>query len=130
MDIGNRIKMIRQSEGLNQREFAASIKIGQPTLAMFENGQRLPKDIHIEQICSKFNVNESWLRTGEGEMYKKTVAYDEMADYVSDLLEDDDNPLYDIIRNIMKTYSQLDPQSQRTIDLFSENLLENLKKEG
>ena len=68
--IGNRIKIIRENEGLNQREFALSIKIGQSTLAMFENGQREPKPIHIEQICSKYNINEEWLRTGKGEMHQ------------------------------------------------------------
>lgn len=68
--IGNRIKIIRETEGLNQREFASSIKIGQSTLAMFENGQREPKPIHIEQICSKYHINEEWLRTGKGEMHQ------------------------------------------------------------
>lgn len=67
MTIGDRIKTIRKSEGKNQREFASSIKISQPTLAMFENGQREPKDIHIEQICLKYGISEKWLLTGEGE---------------------------------------------------------------
>ena len=68
MTIGDRIKIVRESEGKNQRDFASSIKISQPTLAMFENGQREPKDIHIEQICLKYGVSEKWLKTGEGEM--------------------------------------------------------------
>ncbi len=72
MTIGERIKKIRTSAGKNQRDFASSIKIGQSTLAMFENGQRVPKDIHIEQICIKYGVNEEWLRTGEGDPKKDT----------------------------------------------------------
>lgn len=39
---------------------------------MFENGQREVRDIHIEQICMKYNVNEEWLRTGEGDPEKDT----------------------------------------------------------
>lgn len=67
MTIGDRIKIVRESEGKNQRDFASSIKISQPTLAMFENGQREPKDIHIEQICLKYGISEKWLRYNEGE---------------------------------------------------------------
>lgn len=70
MTIGDRIRKIRENAGENQRIFAASIKIGQSTLAMFENGQREPKDIHIEQICIKYGINEDWLRTGAGDMKK------------------------------------------------------------
>lgn len=68
MLIGERIKIVRESKGLNQRDFASSIKISQPALAMFENGQRDPKDIHIEQICTKYSINEDWLREEKGEM--------------------------------------------------------------
>lgn len=71
MTIGKRIKEIRESAGMNQRDFASSIKIGQSTLAMFENGQRVPKDIHIEQICSKYRINPEWLCTGQGDPKKE-----------------------------------------------------------
>lgn len=70
MTIGDRIKKVRESVDKNQRDFASSIKIGQSTLAMFENGQREPKEIHIEQICSKYDINDDWLRDGVGEMKK------------------------------------------------------------
>lgn len=62
----NRIKQIREYFELNQREFSKRINIGQSTLALFETGNRAPKDIHIKRICDEFGVNEIWLRTGEG----------------------------------------------------------------
>ena len=127
MSIGSRIKKVRECEGQTQKEFADSIKIGQSTLAMFENGQREPKDIHIEQISSKYGVRSDWLLTGEGEMYE--LIEDETAAIVSDLLEEE-NPLYDIILQIAKTYQQLDDKSQAVLLNFSRDLLENLKKEG
>ncbi|WP_107841200.1 helix-turn-helix domain-containing protein [Metasolibacillus meyeri] len=64
-----RIKFLRQHLALNQREFSARINISQPTLALMEKGQRVVRDIHVAQICSEFNINEKWLRTGEGEMF-------------------------------------------------------------
>lgn len=70
--MNERIKQLRAAVGLNQRDFSQKTKIGHSTLAMFETGQRIPKDIHIAQICQAFNVNEEWLRNGTGEMFLET----------------------------------------------------------
>ena len=54
---------------------------------------------------------------------------EEVASYVSDLLEDDtENPLYEIIKEIMKTYSELSPKSQEVIRDFSQRMMDNIKK--
>ena len=54
---------------------------------------------------------------------------EEVASYVSDLLEDDtENPLYEIIKEIMRTYSELSPKSQEVIRDFSQRLMNNIKK--
>ena len=65
----NRIKKIRQSLKLNQAEFSKLLGMGQSTLGMLEVGKREILDRHIKTICSIFNVNETWLRTGIGEMF-------------------------------------------------------------
>ena len=85
----------------------------------------------IISICREYNVNEEWLRTGEGEMFKKLTPQEEVASYVSDLLEDGtDNPFYGIIIDIMKTYSELSPKSQEVVRDFSRRLAEKKKKKG
>lgn len=100
MTIGDRIKKVRESQEKSQRAFASSIKIGQSTLAMFENGQREPKDIHIEQICSKYRICEEWLRTGNGEMYQ----YADTDDYseISTLIGEKDPKAKQAIINYWK----------------------------
>lgn len=100
MTIGDRIKKVRESQEKSQRAFASSIKIGQSTLAMFENGQREPKDIHIEQICSKYCICEEWLRTGNGEMYQ----YADTDDYseISTLIGEKDPKAKQAIINYWK----------------------------
>lgn len=110
MGIGDRIKVIRERKNLNQRDFASSIKISQPALAMFENGQRELKDIHIEQICSKYNVNETWLRTGEGEMFLKLQTNSLVASAAQLLGKKD--PL---LETFLETYSTLSPESREII---------------
>lgn len=125
MTIGERIKSIRELSGKNQRDFAASIKISQPTLAMFENGQREPKDIHIEQICIKHGINEEWLRTGEGKMSREVE--DDVAEAVSDLLEEN-SPLNGLIVNILNAYRKMDDKSQKALNSLIQELMDNMKK--
>lgn len=62
----NRIRELRKKLGMNQTEFGARIGLKQTTIAGYENGSRNPLDSIIISICREFNVNENWLRTGEG----------------------------------------------------------------
>ncbi len=67
--MNERLKLLRKALGLNQGEFAEKVHIAQTTCSQFESGRRKIKDIHVSQICAAFHVNETWLRTGEGEMF-------------------------------------------------------------
>lgn len=67
--MNERLRKIREKSELTQRDFAKRIGVGASTLAMFETGDRSLKNIHIQRICDEFNVNEVWLRTGEGQMF-------------------------------------------------------------
>lgn len=129
--MNKRIKEIRSALTLTQQEFADRLSLKRNTIATYEMGKASPSDRTINDICEKYNVNESWLRTGVGEMFNDLPEEDEVAAYVSDLLEDDEkNPLYDIIKEIMHTYSELTPKSQKVIRDFSAQLLKNLKEKG
>ena len=64
--IGNRIKQIRQSSGLNQKQTAERLGISPAHLSYIESGKKQPSDMLVEQIAYKFLVNENWLKTGEG----------------------------------------------------------------
>lgn len=64
----NRIKEIRKANGLTQTDFGEKIGVKGNTITGYETGIRSPSDAIIVSICREFGVNESWLRTGEGEM--------------------------------------------------------------
>ena len=57
--------------GLTQAQFADKINLSRNFVAMIEIGQREPSDRTISDICREFNVNEVWLRTGEGEPFQE-----------------------------------------------------------
>ena len=67
MAIGDRIRKIRKSLDLTQREFGERINLKSNSVALIEGG-RNTSDQTISAICREFNANEEWLRTGEGEM--------------------------------------------------------------
>ena len=65
----DRIKLIRQNAGMTQQEFAKQIGVSRNTIATYETSVRIPIDAIVLSICREFNINETWLRTGEGNMY-------------------------------------------------------------
>ena len=69
MDANERIKQVRQSLGLSQAKFAKDIAISNGYIAGIELGNRKSNDRIVKLICSTYNVNEQWLRTGEGDMF-------------------------------------------------------------
>jgi Predicted transcriptional regulator len=125
--MNSRIKEIRKKEKLSQQKFADELGIARGNIAAYEVGKNSPSDAVISLICTKFNINREWILNGNGDMYN--LIEDETAAIVSDLLEES-NPMYDIIKGIMKTYRKLDKQSQQVIDDFSLELLNELKKGG
>lgn len=66
-----RIKKLRKTLDLTQAEFAKRIGTTANVLTHYETGRRNPSSSVINNICKTFNVSETWLRTGNGEMFVK-----------------------------------------------------------
>lgn len=84
-----RIKTLRKQLGLNQTEFGNKIGVKQTTVAGYESGTRTPLDAVVSSICRVFNVNENWLRTGEGDMFIELSRDEEIANFVGAILKDE-----------------------------------------
>lgn len=129
MTQGERVRYIRKSENVNLtlEKFGEKLGIKKAAVSKIEKGENSLTDSNIKAICREFRVNESWLRDGDGDPFKPFPEEDETAAYVSELLEDDDNPLYGLIVEIVKTYVELSPASQVVIQDFAKKLRENIK---
>lgn len=68
--MNTRIKKLRKALDLTQQVFAEKIGLKQNSIALIESGKRNISDQAVLSICREFNVNEEWLRTGSGEMFK------------------------------------------------------------
>ena len=80
--MNNRIKELRKQLRLTQQQFAERIGSVQNTITGYETGRRVPSGQVIALICREFGVNETWLRTGEGEMFMRAPT-----DIVSEVAE-------------------------------------------
>ena len=67
--MNERIRKLRRTLDLTQKEFGDRIGVKGNTIATYEAGRNEPIDSVISLICREFNVNEAWLRKGEGEMF-------------------------------------------------------------
>lgn len=88
MNIGERIKMLRKSLGLTQQSFADRIGMKRNSIAQIELG-RNTSDQTIFSICREFNVNESWLRNGIGDMFLSTNRNANLAKLTKQLLNEE-----------------------------------------
>ena len=59
---------LRKVLDLTQKSFGERIGMKQNTIALIESG-RNTSDQTIFSICREFRVNETWLRTGKGDMF-------------------------------------------------------------
>lgn len=71
LSINQRMKQIRQSLGLSQAKFAKAISISNGYVAELELGNRNVNDRLIKLVCITFHASESWLRTGQGDMFEE-----------------------------------------------------------
>lgn len=101
----NRIKELRKALELNQTEFGDKIGVKQGSIASYESGARVPLDAVINSICREFNVNEDWLRTGDGEMFMAMSRDEEIADFMGDVLAGEED---NFRRRFISMLSKLD----------------------
>lgn len=86
-----RLKALRKALRLTQQDFADAIRVSRNNIATYETGKSRPGDAVIALIVREFNVNEAWLRTGEGEMFTPLSRDDQITDFMADILKNEDD---------------------------------------
>lgn len=69
--VSDRIRKCREDLGLSQAEFAFELGTSQQTVCSWEKKPSCLRDRNLLAICLRFNVNEAWLKTGEGPEFKQ-----------------------------------------------------------
>lgn len=139
--MNKRLRMIRKKMALNQEAFGDKINLSRSHIASLENGSRNLTDRIISDICREFNVNEDWLRYGQGEMFiqpdefsldeyaKKSNLSELELDIVKGYMDLDD----DVRKNILSHFKSIfDKHSEVAVtkeEDYIESELENYRLE-
>ena len=122
-----RIKSVRKALKLTQQEFADRLMIKRGAIANYELGRNAPIDAVVSLICKEFNVNEQWLRTGEGEMFNKMSRDEEVAKFFGEMLMpagDEDS----FKRRFISAVARLNPEQWKMLEEVATALTEGMKK--
>jgi transcriptional regulator with XRE-family HTH domain len=71
--INERLKAVRKSVGLSQKDFAEGIYLSHSFYSKIETGSRKGNERVYELISNKYKVNKDWIITGKGSMVNENA---------------------------------------------------------
>ncbi|MDO4594462.1 MAG: helix-turn-helix transcriptional regulator [Tissierellia bacterium] len=110
-----RIKELRKILNLSQASFGDRLGVSRDMIANVEYGRSDIKEFIIKSICREFNVNEHWLRTGEGEMFDSSK--DSLVDSLSKEYE-----LSSFETTMLDSFLKLSPEKRKVISDYLKSL--------
>ena len=119
--MNERIKELRKTLGLTLEKFGERVGVKKSALSLVENGKNNVSEQLFFSICREFNVNDDWLRNGEGEMFNQSDEDEELAAIVGRVLSGEDE-----FRKAL--YRQIGTCDQKYIDMLKE-FVENIYKD-
>ena len=81
-----RIAEVRKNAGLSQSEMAERLGLSRNFISLMENGNRIPSDRTISDICRIFDIQEDWLRHGLEPMRAAKSKEEEISELVGSAL--------------------------------------------
>ena len=89
MGMETRIKEVRKRLDLTQTEFGEALGVSRDVINSYERGRVTPTPLFLDHLCMKYGVDQTWLETGEGEMFRAPSVDEELAAFVADVISDD-----------------------------------------
>lgn len=91
--MNERIRLIREDLKWSRALFGEKLGISGDVVNNLERGRIEIKDDRIKLICSTYNINEHWLRTGEGKMKLELTKNQEIASFLNDVMSEADDSI-------------------------------------
>lgn len=114
-----RIKELRKSLGITQQDFADKLGLKRNTIATYEIGKAVPSNRVVSDLCNKYNVNEEWLRTGEGEMFVALNRTQQIAQLTADLFKGEKDSFKE---RLLLALAKLDENEWKVLEKIAEDL--------
>lgn len=120
--INDRIALLIKDLGITRSSFADRIRVSRPFVSELCSGVKQPSDRTIADIAREFGVSLAWLEDGEGEMYVKRSANEELALLVSNIMSDADDSFR---KRFITLLIALPPEDWGKIERFIDELQQN-----
>lgn len=118
--IAMRIIQIVDKLGGNKSKFARKINVTPAYISRLgKHPNSVPSERTIFDICREFNVNEEWLRTGAGKMFKEMTREEEISSYVGNILK---NENAEFQRRVIYTLSKLNIEQWEILENLATTL--------
>lgn len=127
--MNTRIKAVRKTLGLTLDKFGERLGISNSACSALETGKNKPSEQTIRAICREFGVNEIWLRTGAGEMFRPEEESEELARNLKRLMNGRPDSLARRAVRILLRYEPDGPEWQVLEKIYTDVLAEAEKKE-
>lgn len=122
----DRIKALRERLGKSQDEFGKDLGLTRNYISLIENGQRNLSDQSIKVLCSLYDVNEKWLRTGNGEMFIPKTKNEQINEMLVDVLKCEDS---DFKKRLITALSKLDDNGWNALEKFIDSIANQSQEE-
>lgn len=123
--IATRIMQVVNKNGGNKSDFARRINVTPAYISKLgKEPNSTPSDRTIADICREFNVNETWLRTGEGEMFVKLSRSEEISALMGDILSGEE----DFRARLIAALARLTPEQWQQLEGIAETLVREMQK--
>jgi len=127
MELHERIKYLRKTYlKLSRKDFGRILGTSESEIANIEyNRLAKPeaKEPLLKLICKEFNINEQWLRTGEGSVEEELTADEELLKLSAQLLKEED----ELLKGFILTYGKLNKENRDLIKKFAFDMLKNMQ---
>jgi transcriptional regulator with XRE-family HTH domain len=111
VEVRERIRRVRETLNVSQREFAKRIFISQTLLGDIELGNRNVNDRTIQLISTEFKVSKEWLLSGKGDMFTSPPP-DLQLEKLIDIFKRLDKPLRDYLLDQSRGLLKLQQEKQ------------------
>lgn len=119
MKEGQRVRELRKELRLTLEKFGKSLGVGKTAISKIENGENNLTDQMILAMCREYNVDENWLRTGEGEMFKKLNRQQELAQLTATLFKEEEDSFKS---RLIMALAQLNEEEWELLEEISEKI--------
>ena len=114
---------LRKALNLTQTEIGERLGVTRSVISNIEYNRVEPSQLIIKLACKEFGVDEIWLRTGVGEMFREVSREEQVASFFMGALSGDDQ----FKKAFVSALASLDETAWEKLRDFADQLYEEYK---